>query len=144
MSIVSCCGLCAAILRREFDMGNGPTITGATHELLKELGLWDIEVMRDDVLVVGLKQSFANLATPAGEQGPMDHPTKGIVLKCGPDCSDEKIGITPGMVVFFPKFSGVEIQVGTRRFFVVKAGVDVRGKQEVTAEELETLARNTY
>lgn len=149
MSIVSCCELCAAILRRELDMTHDQTITGVTDELLQEMGVANLECLRDEMLIVGLKQSFANLATPAGEGGPMDHPTKGVVLLCGPGCIDELeegpevVHVEPGMIVFFPKFSAVEIQVSNRRLFVVKLG-DVKARQRVTAEQLQTLSRNTY
>lgn len=116
--------------------------TGVTDLLITEMGLAGCVIRRDEILLIGVKNTFANLATPETEQGPMDHPTMGIALICGPDCST-KPPITPAMLCYFTKFSGIEVSVNNRRFFVVKAS-DVKMTREITMEECENLARNSY
>lgn len=114
-----------------------------TQGLLEEMGIVNCECLRDEILVLGLKEGFANLATPSVEQGPMDHPTFGIAFLCGPKCADPELGIAPGMVCYFPKFSAQEIHIKNRRYFVVKGG-DVKMKKVVTLEELQTIACSSY
>ena len=82
-------------------------------------------------------------AAAAGDSGPIDQPSMGIVLLCGPDCSDPKIGIQPGMLCYFTKFAAAEVEVNNRRLFSVK-GSDVTMHMKITGEEVMALARNCY
>lgn len=128
----------------ERPMAEDSGTTGFIEELLKENGIFGYTMLRDEVLVLGLKQSFANLATPNGDGGPMDHPTKGLALLCGSKCETaDNESIRPGMVCFFPKFSGGEVEIANRRFFIVKL-TDVKMKKEIPVEEAKTISANHY
>lgn len=116
---------------------------GISDSLIEELGLPEVECLRDEVLVLGVRQAFKHLATPAGDDGPMDHPTKGITLLCGPKCAEQEIGVTPGMMCYFAKFAGTEIEINNRRFFIVK-GSEIKAKQRISVEDANKLARNPY
>ena len=120
-----------------------PTGPDPIARLCEEYGISQVTCLRDEVLVIGLKQSFANLATPAGEGGPMDHPTKGLILLGGPDCKKPDVNLEPGMVAFFPKFAAAEVEVNNRRLFILK-GSEVKARQLVPQEMIEVLAKNAY
>lgn len=111
--------------------------------LIEERDLSQITCLRDEILVIGVRQSYKNLAVPTNDGGPMDFPTKGLALLTGPDCTKPEIGITPGMVVFFPKFSAAEVDVDNRRYFIIKGG-DAKAKQLVREESIEGLIKSVY
>lgn len=109
-----------------------------------DIGLDAMECLGDEIIILGLREGFANLAIPNSDDSPVDHPTRGIVLGRGGDViADEKKKIMDGMVIYFPKFSAGEIHVGGRRLFTVKLG-DVKIKHQMTEEELATLAKNSF
>lgn len=114
------------------------TAEDVVKHLLEECGITS-ECMRDEILILGIKQSFRNLATPATEDNPMDHPTMGIALLCGHAVTE----IRSGMLCYFAKFGGQEVNINGKRFFVVKES-DVKLKQSIGAEEIRKLADNSY
>lgn len=122
-------------------MGSDQTTIG--DELERMYQLENLVVRSDELLVVGLRQSFANLATPSASDGPMDHPTKGLVIKCGHKCADAEDPVSVGMVCYFPKFKGQETEIKNKRLFVVKEE-DAKVIENVSDEEIYTMLKNTY
>lgn len=119
-------------------MSDDPIFTGILLDLLQEISVDDLQCRGEEILMLGLKQSFTNLAVPESEQGPMDRPTMGIALLCGP-----KADVSPGMLCYFTKFAESEIVIANRRFFAVKAA-DIKITRQITQEESNNLARNSY
>jgi co-chaperonin GroES (HSP10) len=76
-----------------------------------------------------------------GEEGPMDHPTKGLIVICGKDNVGTEIHA--GTVVYFEKFAAKELQINSRRVFAVKAS-DIKAIEEVLPEAAYQLSRNSY
>ena len=99
---------------------------------------------KGELLIVGLKQSFENLLTPSSDEGPMDHPTRGLVIQADVADLPSSPYIEGGSYIcHFEKFKAAEVQIEGQRYFVVKAS-EVRAWQEVTEEESKKLLQNTF
>ena len=123
--------------------------------ILESLNVRHLIPRGDAVLVLGLKQATRRIASPNLGNDPMDRPSRGLVLGAGPkaresshprpDGSIDTEVLIPGMVCYFGKFEGSEIEIGGRMFYLVEAA-KVRAVESVNYSqgEIQKLTETSY